>query len=263
MAEKRALLKQEEERKNQYFRLVENKQYQEAERVWHRLHQGTYIGDFVFGANDGIITTFAVVAGAAGALLSPGIIVILGLANLLADGFSMGASNFLSLRSQKDFVRLQRQKEAWEVENFPEIEREEVRRILRHWGLPKENIESSTSEITRDKKRWIDLMMREELDLKEGETGTPAQHGTATFVAFVAAGFLPLVPYFLPGLPNQFLFSSIVAGLAFFGVGASRTFVTAGTPVKAGLEMLLVGGFAAAVAYAIGFGVKTLFGIVV
>ncbi|MDZ4231700.1 MAG: VIT1/CCC1 transporter family protein [Candidatus Pacearchaeota archaeon] len=256
-------LQSEEQKKKQYFALVENKQYKEAEEVWHRLHQGTYIGDFVFGANDGIITTFAVVAGAAGALLSPGIIIILGLATLLADGFSMGASNFLSLRSERDFVRLQRRKEEWEVKNFPEIEREEIRRILRHWGDPREQVEPSTAAITRDEKRWIDLMMREELDLREDEPGSPFQHGLATFAAFIAAGFLPLIPYFLPQVSNPFLVSSAVAGLAFFAVGASRSLVTAAPPMKAGLEMLLVGGFAAAVAFGIGFAVKTVFGIAV
>jgi len=256
-------LRSEEKRKKQYFELVENKKYKEAEQVWHRLHRGTYIGDLVFGANDGIITTFAVVSGAAGALLSPGVIIILGLANLIADGFSMGASNFLSLRSERDFVKLQRKKEEWEVKHFPEIEREEVRDILRHWGVPREHVEPATNAITRDEKRWIDLMMREELDLKEEGPGSPAQHGFATFLAFVVAGFFPLIPYLLPQVPNQFLVSGVVAGCAFFGVGAARSLVTATAPLKAGLEMLLVGGFAAAVAFGIGFAVKTLFGIVV
>ena len=263
MAEKKNQLLLEEGKKKQYFQLIENKQYQEAEKVWHRLHQGTYIGDLVYGANDGIITTFAVVAGAAGALLSPGIIIILGLANLIADGFSMGASNFLSLRSQRDFVKLQRRKEEWEVKNFPEIEREEIRNILLNWGIPKEQVEPATNAITRDEKRWVDLMMREELDLKEEETGSPTQHGTATFFAFIVAGFFPLVPYLIPGLQNQFLISSIVAASAFFLVGAARSLVTAVPPLKAGLEMLLVGGLAAAVAFGIGFAVKTVFGIVV
>jgi len=253
----------EEKKKKQYFELAQNKNYKEAEAVWHRLHQGTYIGDLVYGANDGIITTFAVVSGAAGALLSPGVVIILGLANLLADGFSMGASNLLSLRSERDFVKLQRKKEEWEAEQFPEIEREEIRSILRSWGVAKEQVEPATASITRDRKRWVDLMMREELNLKEEEPGSPLQHGSATFFAFIAAGFLPLVPYLIPQLPSQFLISSVVAGFAFFGVGAARSLVTAASPVKAGLEMLLVGGVASGVAFGIGFAVKTLFGIVV
>lgn len=263
MVQIKGQLLSEEEKKKQYFALVENKQYKEAEEVWHRLHQGTYIGDLVYGANDGIVTTFAVVAGAAGAVLSPGIIIILGLANLIADGFSMGASNFLSLRSRRDFVRLQRKKEEWEVKEFPEIEREEIRRILRQWGLTKEQVEPATNSITKDKKLWIDLMMREELDLKETEQGSPFQHGLVTFLAFLAAGSLPLIPYFLSQLQSQFLVSSILALLAFFLIGAARSLVTAAVPWKAGLEMLLVGGIASGVAFVVGFAVKTIFGIVV
>ena len=257
-------LGKETEKKKRFFELIENKKYREAEEILHKLHQGTYLPDFVYGANDGIVTTFAVVAGAAGASLSPGVIIILGLANLLADGFSMGASNFLSLRSHREFVAMQRKKEEWEVENFPEIETEEIRDILRKWGLPSETIEPATSAIIQDRKRWIDLMMREELDLREEEAASPVRHGAATFGAFVIAGFTPLLPYlFGVAASQQFVVSIIAAGLAFFGVGAARTLITGGNAVKAGLEILLIGGLAATVAYSIGWGVKTAFGIVI
>ena len=256
-------LKTEEAKKKQYLLLVQNKQYKEAEELWHRLHEGTYIGDLVYGANDGIVTTFAIVAAAAGAVLSPGVVIILGIANLLADGFSMGASNFLSLRSEREFVRVQRTREEWEADNFPEIEREEIRNILRHWGIPQEFIEPSTSAITRDKKRWVDLMMKEELDLQEKETASPLRHGFATLGAFIIAGFVPLIPYFFFSLgPSQFLLSGIIAAATFFGVGAARTLVTGANPLKAGMEILLVGGLASVVAYGVGWGVKTMFGII-
>lgn len=256
-------LQKEEQRKRQYLSLIQNKRYKEAEEVWHRLHEGTYIGDFVYGANDGIVTTFAVVAAAAGAVLSPGVVIILGLANLLADGFSMGASNFLSLRSKREFVRFQRTREEWEVDKFPEIEREEIRNILLRWGIPQEFVESSTLAITKDKKRWVDLMMKEELDLQEQEKASPPKHGLATFGAFVVAGFIPLLPYlFVPLGQIQFLLSAALAALTFFVVGAARTLVTGANPMKAGIEILFVGGLASAVAYEVGWGVKTMFGII-
>lgn len=257
-------LREETDKKKRYFALVENRRYREAEDVLHRLHEGTYLPDFVYGANDGIVTTFAVVAGAAGASLSPGVIIILGLANLLADGFSMGASNFLSLRSEREFVAMQRKKEEWEVDNFPAIETEEIREILRKWGLPPDTVEPATSAIVQDRKRWIDLMMREELDLREEEAARPLNHGAATFAAFVVAGFIPLFPYlFGVTASQQLVVSSVAAGLAFFGVGAARTLITGGNALKAGMEVLLIGGLAAGVAYSIGWAVKTIFGIVV
>lgn len=175
---------------------------------WRKFREGVYIGDFVYGANDGIVTTFAVVAAATGALLSPGVIIILGLANLVADGFSMGASNILAIRTEN------------------------------------------------------------ELQKKRSEFVVPLQHGLVTFGAFLVAGMIPLIPYVL-GIfaTQQFLVSSLLAGFAFFSVGAARTFITKGSFLKGGLEMLLVGGMAAFVAYGIGWWVKglvkTVFGIVV
>ena len=256
-------LQEELKKKEQYFALNENKQYKEADDLWHKVHQGTYIGDFVYGANDGIVTTFAVVAGAAGAVLSPGIIIILGLANLVADGFSMGASNFLSLRSELAFKKLQRKREEWEMENFPEIETQEIREILERWGVPAEHLEASAQSITQDKKKWVDLMMREELDLIEEEAARPEKHSLATFGAFVIAGAIPLLPYLFGNFDSdkQFLISGLLAGATFFAVGAARTLVTGGNRIKAGLEILLVGGAASGVAYGIGFIISKIFGV--
>ncbi len=258
------LFQSEEERKKKYGELVKAGKYAEANALWHRLHHGTYIGDFVYGANDGIVTTFAVVAGTAGASLPSVVVIILGLANLLADGFSMGASNFLSLRARKDFTRLQKKREEWGVEHFPEAEREETRSMFRQWGFPKEVIESAVLGISRDKKKWVDFMMREELGLHENDSDRPLKHGMATFGAFVVAGFIPLIPYFFGGtMLNAFLISSLLAGLAFFGIGAARTLVTEGNPFPKGLEILFIGGLAATVAYVSGWTIKTLFDITI
>lgn len=179
-----------------------------------RFKAGVYIGDFVYGANDGIVTTFAVVAGAAGALLSPGIVVVLGLASLGADAFSMGASNFLAIRSEK------------ELENGKKVQNNE--------------------------------------EVSPNDVVTPLQHGVVTFGAFMVAGTTPLLPY-LFSMPSsqQFMISGILAAITFFLVGGIRTLITKGNFIKAGIEMLFVGGIAAGVAYGIGWGVKTIFGIVI
>ena len=256
------LFQTEAQRKKEYIQLVKEERYREANEVWHRLQHGTYIGDFVYGANDGIITTFAVVAAAAGALLPAGVVIILGLANLAADAFSMGASNFLSLRSQRDFVKMQRGREEWEIENYPEVEKQETRKIVRDWGFSKDMVEPAVNAIASDKQRWASFLMREELNLQENDSASPRSHGIATFGAFMVAGAIPLLPYFFEGEPQQkFLISGILAAITFFVVGAARTLVNEGNILKAGLEMLAVGGVAAAAAYGIGLGVKTMFGI--
>lgn len=161
-----------------------------------------HIGDLVYGANDGIITTFAVVAAAAGAGVSATIILILGIANLLADGFSMGASKYLSLRSEQQSS-------------------------------------GATAEASRQRNAFED--------------------GTATFLAFVIAGTLPLIPFLVPSAAEHaFVISAIATAVAFFIVGAARSLVIERHPFVAGLEMLLVGGVASVIAYGIGSWVETL-----
>ena len=231
-----------------------------------KLHQagGKYLRDLVYGANDGIITTFAVISGAAGAALSPGVVIILGLANLLADGISMGLSNFLSLRSERDFHKMERAREDMEIEKFPNEEREEVRVILRRWGLPEKHIPEILDAITSDKKRWVDLMMVEELGIVESNNEFPAKHGLVTFAAFITAGSLPLIPYiFGISTEYQFLTSIAATAIALFAVGSARSTIVKTSWLRAGFEMLMVGGFAALAAYFVSGAVKALWGVVI
>lgn len=257
------MLHQELKRQQQYLKAIVNKNYKKAEKLWHRLHQGTYIGDIVYGATDGIITTFAVVAGATGAALSSGVIVILGLANLVADGISMGASSFLSNKSEKDFYQSQKKRESWKIENFPEIEKEEVRKILQKWGVTEERIEPALQDIVKDKNKWVDFILKEKLDLHESYT-RPINHGLTTFLSFVIAGFLPLMPYFIGApLEMQFEVAIISTFLSLFWVGAWRSLITDIFWLKSGLEMVLIGGIAAFMAFFVGWVLRALVGIAI
>lgn len=221
-----------------------------------KLHQtigGRYIKDIVFGANDGIITTFAVVSGVAGAGLSTKTVLILGFANLIADGISMGASNFLGSRSEEEYYRKEYEAETWEVENIPDEEREEIRRIYKAKGFKGEDLDSAVEVITSDKKRWVDVMMKEELGLIEEPKGQAGKKGLVTFVSFVIAGFMPLASYvlFFKGT-RTFLLSIVITGVTLFIVGSMRTLITKRKWWLAGLEMFAVGLLASGVAYAIG-----------
>jgi VIT1/CCC1 family predicted Fe2+/Mn2+ transporter len=160
---------------------------------------GRYLAEVIYGANDGIVTTFAVVSGVAGAALDPAIVLVLGVANLLADGFSMGMSNYLSRRSELDYRR---------------------------------SVEGGPSPSATDGK-------------------SPARTALVTFLAFVAAGWTPLIPYVFDLAP-LFPFSIAFTGLAFFSVGASRSLVTTRRWYRNGTEMFVVGMAAAVVAYTVG-----------
>jgi len=215
-----------------------------------------YIGDMVYGGLDGIITTFAVVSGVAGAQLGSNIILILGLANLFADGFSMATGAYLSSKSELEYYEREWQREAWEVEHFPEGERVELYEIYRQQGYSEEDARRLVEIKSRDPQRWVQAMMIDELGLLPDER-KPLFSALATLVSFVVAGSVPLIVY-LVGLfvslsPSvSFPVSFGLSALALFGVGAAKVLVTERSPFRSGLEMLLVGGLAAGVAYGVG-----------
>ena len=135
-------------------------------------HGGTshqYIGDMVYGGLDGIVTTFAVVSGVAGAELGASIILIMGLANLLADGFSMAAGAYLSSKSEREYYQHEREREAWEVEHFPDGEKAELIEVYLENGYTQEDAEQIVAIQSRDKKRFVDAMMVHELGLLPDE----------------------------------------------------------------------------------------------
>ncbi len=227
-----------------------------AARERHAGGSAQYIGDLVYGALDGIITTFAVVSGAAGASLGSGVILILGLANLFADGFSMATGAYLSAKSEQEYYDQERAREMWEVEHFPEGERAELVELYRARGYSDAEAEQLVAIHSRDKTRWVDAMMIDELQMLRNE-GNPLKNGLATLIAFIVAGSVPLLVY-LAGLlfpiapAVAFPVSLSLSALALFGLGAAKVLVTGRRPLRSGLEMLIVGGLAAAVAYGVG-----------
>jgi VIT1/CCC1 family predicted Fe2+/Mn2+ transporter len=223
-----------------------------------------YIGDMVYGGLDGIVTTFAVVSGVAGANLGSGVILILGLANLLADGLSMAAGAYLSLKSEREYYERERQREAWEVEHFSDGERAEMLGIYRAKGYSQTDAETLVKIQSQDKKLWVDAMMVQELGLLPDER-KPILSALATPGSFISAGSVPLLVYLL-GLfmtvdPDvAFGVSVVLSGVALFALGAAKVLVTERNWFRSGLEMLLVGGLAAGVAYLVGYLLRGLGG---
>jgi len=230
-------------------------------------HGGTsskYLGEMVYGGLDGIITTFAVVSGVAGAELGTEVVLILGLANLLADGFSMATGAYLSSKSEQEYYQRERQREAWEVTHFPEGERAELFELYCRQGYSAEEAQQLVAIKSRDPERWVNAMMVEELGMLADERN-PLYMALATLVAFVVAGAIPLAIYLLGlvvPLPAGIVFpaSLILSALALFGLGAAKVLITERNAWRSGLEMLLVGGLAAGVSYTIGALLKGLGG---
>lgn len=221
---------------------------------YHHAGRGSYLRNMVYGANDGIITTFAVVAGVAGAALDAKIVLILGFANLIADGVAMATGNFLGTRSENQLQAKERAMESWEVANVPDEERKEIEGIYRKKGFRGKDLEAAVRIITADKKLWVDEMMVNELGIIPGEEESPWKNGLATLVAFVLAGFLPLLPYVLGvRLGSAFATAIVMTALALSAVGSARSIITKEHWLVSGLEMLGVGAIAAVSAYGVGY----------
>ncbi len=223
----------------------------------HRKDKGKYLKDLVYGALDGIVTTFAIVSGVEGAKLSSSVVLILGFANLLGDGISMAMGNYLSTKSEKEYIQREREREEWEVENVPAGEIEEIRQIYRKKGFKGKDLETAVKVITSDKKVWVDTMMHDELGLNE-ENINPKMSALATFSSFILAGLIPILSFIavslIPGLAiDTFTTAVILTAVALFTVGSLRCLVTGMNWIRSGIEMLFVGGIAATAAYLVGF----------
>lgn len=211
----------------------------------------------VYGGIDGAITTFAVVSGVAGAGLSSGVVIILGLANLLADGFSMAVSNYMGCRSENQYRACVRDYETEEIAVYPEGEREEIRQIYAAKGFSGEELDRLVDLITSNHGLWVNTMLQEEHGLATEDTN-PFLAGAATFIAFFLAGALPLVSFlvnwFKPGtFAAPFLVSAVVTLLAFFSIGFFKgRYVNQRWYVSA-IETALIGTVAASLAFAVGY----------
>lgn len=226
----------------------------------HRL--GPFIHDVVYGGNDGIVTTFAVVAGSMGADLPTAVIIILGLANLLADGTSMGTGAYLSLRSERDQYKRIRGEELKEIEDDPAEETEEIREAFQERGFIGEDLTRVVRVITSDKTIWADTMMWVEHQMTPEIFEKPFIHGLITFVSFIIFGSIPLLPYLLGIDPNNsFMVAIGSTGIALIVLGLTRSIVTKERLFRGPLEILSIGAIGAIVAYIIGVALKGLVGI--
>jgi vacuolar iron transporter family protein len=231
------------------------------EAVHQRFSHGprrSYLRDWVYGGIDGIVTTFAIVSGVVGARLSPHIILILGSASLIADGFAMAAGDYLATRSEDEELHRAEEIERRHIEGCPEGEREEVREILRRRGTPGELLEQVVASVTADRDLWVRMMLRDEYGLPEA-VRSPWRAALMTFSAFLLCGLVPLVP-FLTDVRKAFSISCVITGLMFVLIGALKSRWSIRPWWYSGLTTFAIGGGAAAVAYGIGAWLRGLTG---
>ncbi len=214
------------------------------------------IKEILYGGLDGIVTTFAVVAGFAGAGSQIGseigitAVLLFGIANLIADGFSMGLGSFLSQRSEKDLYDANKQKEQHEIETNFKMEVLETEEILVEKGFSLSDAKKMTELYTRNKPFWVSFMMTYELQMSDHDDTNPYLNGLITFLSFIFFGSVPLLPYFF-GI-NSFVLSIWTTSAALLMLSGIRYYVTKTKPIRSFFETFLIGLSAAALAYFVG-----------
>jgi VIT1/CCC1 family predicted Fe2+/Mn2+ transporter len=219
---------------------------------WHRGDASGALRAAIFGVNDGLVSNLALVMGVAGGQASASMILLAGLAGLLAGAFSMGAGEYISVRSQRELFEREIALEAEEIAVMPEEETNELALIYRAKGIPREEAEALAAAIMADPQHALDTKAREELGLNPEELGSPWGVAVSSFVAFAIGAIIPVLPYILAEGTAAFVGSIVAAAVALFAVGAGVGLITGRSMIRGGLRQLLIGSLAAAATFTIG-----------
>ncbi len=213
---------------------------------------GKALRDLMLGVNDGLVASFAVTSGVAGAFTSERIILMAGLAEMLGGAVSMGLAAYVSARSQLEFYRSEIEREREEIERWPEREREEIKSIYRGKGFSGALLEQIVAHITAEPDRWCGVMMREELGFSDDVFDPPARSALTVGLAYLFGAAVPVLPYALVARADGVMVSAIATAAVLFGVGAAKTIITTRSWWRSGLESMLIGIAAATVTYLAG-----------
>jgi vacuolar iron transporter family protein len=225
----------------------------------HRTGAGGSLRAAVFGVNDGLVSNFALIMGMAGGSGQADVVLLAGIAGLVAGAGSMAAGEWVSVRSQRELYEHEISVEAWELANFPDDERHELELIYRAKGLGEEDATLVANAIMANPAVALDTLAREELGLDPNDLGSPWLAASSSFVAFALGALVPLAPFIFAQGSAAVLISAVASGLALAGVGAAISVITGRSAIMSALRMVGIGGGAALITYLIG----TLVGIAV
>jgi vacuolar iron transporter family protein len=213
---------------------------------------GALIRDLMLGLNDGMVASFAVTSGVAGAFNSARVVLMAGMAETLGGGVSMGLAAFISARSQMEFYQSEIERERDEIQRWPEREREEIRSIYRAKGFAGGLLDQIVAHITAEPERWRNVMMREELGFAEESFDAPVRSGGIVACSYLVGALVPVLPYLFVAPPAGILVSGLATVTALFAVGAAKTIITRRRWWLSGLESMMTGVAAALVTYGAG-----------
>lgn len=206
----------------------------------------------VFGVNDGLVSNASLILAVSGAAAESGVVILAGIAGLLAGAFSMAAGEYVSVRSQREMYEYQIGLEADELEQYPEEEAGELALIYEARGIPRETAQAMANDIIADPDRALDALAREELGLNPDELGSPWGAALSSFLAFSAGAMVPLLPFLILAPSKALLVSIALTGIALFSVGATLSLFIGRRAITGGLRMLMIGAAAGALTFFIG-----------
>jgi VIT1/CCC1 family predicted Fe2+/Mn2+ transporter/rubrerythrin len=222
---------------------------------WHKTGAGGFLRNVVYGFNDGLTANFGLVAGMIGAQASLGTsghaVLVAGLAGMVADALSMGASGYLAAKSEREVFEHEIAMEQEEIRLMPELEQEELSLIYQAKGIPVGQAQALAAQVMADPERALEEKVREELKIGEA-TSTPMREAWITGVATAFGAFIPVAPFLLSRGPTAIWTAFAIAMLSHFGVGAARSFFTGRGVFRSGIDMFVVGLGVAAVGYLVG-----------
>jgi VIT1/CCC1 family predicted Fe2+/Mn2+ transporter len=225
----------------------------------HKTYASGTLRAGVFGVNDGLVSNTCLVMGVAGAGTSASVILLTGVAGLMAGAFSMAAGEFISMLSQKEMFEHQIGQEKDELERYPKEEAEELALIYAARGVPLKEARELAKHLIENPEKALDALTREELGLNPDELGSPVGAALSSFLTFSVGASLPLIPYVFGLSQHGILIASLISGTALFCVGAALSLFSGRNAFLGGARMFVIGAAAAAATYFIG----SLFGATV
>jgi len=214
--------------------------------------ESSSIRDFVFGFGDGINTSLGIVAGVGGADVSSSIIILAAIVAMFTGAKAMAVQNYLAVKSQRQILHSEIEREKWEMENVPGAERQEIEDVYKAKGFTGTELENIVNKITSDKKVWLDTMLTEELKLNLEIVGSPLKSAFRMFGAFLVGGILPIIPYFFSSGYVPLLIAIGASLSASFVIGAIKSKIANLSILRGGLEMAGLGTGIALIGYGIG-----------
>ncbi len=220
--------------------------------VEEHMHSSDLLKDIVIGMSDGLTVPFALAAGLSGAVANSSIIIIAGIAEIAAGSIAMGLGGYLAGMTERDHYQSELKREYEEVDRVPEIEKQEVKDFFKQIGLSEEVQEKASNEIARDKKQWVDFMMKYELGLEAPDPTRATKSALNIGFSYIAGGIIPLCPYFFISNSTQALKISILATLiCLFVFGYFKSKLTGVAPLFGALKVALIGAAAAGAAFGV------------